>query len=90
MVWEADDKSAQIYGKELKDGSYGVAMLNRGSTTRDMSVSPRRDLTMPWDEYRVRDLWRHKDRGPYDVPFGVEVMAHEARVFRLTNVEDAD
>ncbi|KAG9237373.1 glycoside hydrolase superfamily [Amylocarpus encephaloides] len=89
VVWEADDKSAQIYGKELQDKSYGVAMLNRGSSTREMSISPRRDLTIPWDEYRVRDLWRHKDRGPYDVPFGVEVMAHEARVFRLSNVEDA-
>jgi len=35
----------------------------------------------------VRDLWTHKDRGPYDIPYSVEVTSHEAKVLRLWPVE---
>ncbi len=77
----------QVWAKEMADGSWVVALLNRGAATAEMNVSPRRDLSLPWNKYRVRDLWAHKDRGPYDIPFTVEVMSHEAKVVRLYPVE---
>ncbi|KAH6716597.1 glycoside hydrolase superfamily [Leptodontidium sp. MPI-SDFR-AT-0119] len=80
-----EDEDLQVYAKEMSDGSYAVALLNRGSFTAEMSVSPRRDLAMEWDTFRVRDLWKHKE-GMYDVPYTVEVMPHEAKVLRLWEV----
>lgn len=81
-----EDEDLQVYAKEMSDGSYAVALLNRGSSTSEMSISPRRDLTMTWDKYRLRDLWKHKE-GMYDVPYTVEVMPHEAKVLRLWQVQ---
>jgi alpha-galactosidase len=83
-----DDGDLEIYAKELSDGSIAVALLNRGSATADMTVSPRRDLGVPWKRYRARDLWHHTDGGPYDIPFTTEVMSHEARLLRLTPLDD--
>ncbi|CAG8980971.1 hypothetical protein HYALB_00012303 [Hymenoscyphus albidus] len=78
-----DGGTLQVYAKEMSDGSYAVALLNRGSSTAEMSVSPRRDLTIDWDTYRLRDLWKHEDHGPYDITYTTEVMSHEAKVLRL-------
>lgn len=83
-----DDGERQVWSKEMADGSIAVALLNRGTATADMTLSPRKDLQVPWDRYRVRDLWKHKDLGPYDIPFTTEVMSHEARVLRLWKVEE--
>ncbi len=77
----------QVWAKEMADGSWVVALLNRSTATAEMNVNPRRDLSLPWNRYRVRDLWVHKDRGPYDIPYTVEVMSHEAKVLRLWPVE---
>ncbi|RSZ60855.1 glycoside hydrolase family 27 protein [Massilia atriviolacea] len=83
-----DDGVLQVYAKELADGSYAVALLNRGSATADMTLSLRRDLALTWKKYRVRDLWRHQDIGTYDIPFTTEVISHEARVLRLYPVAE--
>jgi alpha-galactosidase len=77
----------QVWAKEMADGSWVVALLNRGTATAEMNVSPRRDLSLPWNSYRVRDLWSHTDHGPYDIGYTTEVMSHEARVLRLFPVE---
>lgn len=82
-VREDANGELQVYAKEMADGSIAVALLNRGAATADMTVSPRRDLAVPWLRYRARDLWKHKDLGPYDMPFTTEVMSHEARVLRF-------
>ncbi|TVY81094.1 Alpha-galactosidase [Lachnellula suecica] len=76
----------QIYAKPLNDGGYAIALLNRGSTTADMTLSIPRDLTMDWDLYLVRDLWKHEDHGPYDIPYTTEVMPHEAKMLRVSEV----
>ena len=77
----------QVWAKEMADGSWVVALLNRGAATAEMNVNPRRDLSQPWNTYRVRDLWAHKDHGPYDIPYSVEVMSHEAKILRLYPLE---
>jgi alpha-galactosidase len=86
-VQQSANGELQVYAKEMTDGSIAVALLNRGGATADMTVSPRRDLGMPWIRYRVRDLWQHRDFGPYDIPYTTEVMSHEAKVLRLWPIE---
>ncbi len=85
-----DNGVLQVYAKPLANGSVAVALLNRGSATADMTVSPRRDLGDPWTRYRVRDLWRHADLGEVDIPYTTEVISHEARVLLLTPVTSND
>jgi alpha-galactosidase len=70
----------------MADGSYAVVLLNRGTETAEMSVSLPRDLEEDWVQYRVRDLWKHKE-GIDNVTFSIEVMPHEAKTLRLWEVE---
>ncbi|KAF2259084.1 glycoside hydrolase [Lojkania enalia] len=86
VVWENEEKALQIYAKQMQDESMAIALLNRGSTTADMTVSMRRDLTVGWDVYKLRDLWKGKDLGPYDIPFTTEVRPHEAKIYRAWKV----
>ncbi|KAF2464822.1 glycoside hydrolase [Lindgomyces ingoldianus] len=86
VVYESEDKDVQIYARELSDETMAIALLNRGSETADITVSMRRDLTVPWDVYKLRDLWKGKDLGPYDIPFTVEVRPHEAKIYRATAI----
>jgi len=78
----------EVFAKELADGSWAVALLNRGSPTADMTFSVHKDLNLPWIKYTVRDLWKHKDLGEFEIPYTAEVISHEARIFRVTEVKD--
>ena len=86
---QAQVGETQIYAKEMSDKSIAIALLNRGSATADITMSPRRDLTVPFDVYTLKDLWTGKTRGPYDIPFTVEVRPHEAKMYRMYLVEAA-
>ena len=86
VQWQNENGTLQIYARTLADKSMAIALLNRGSTTADMTVNMREHLTVPWDVYRLRDLWKHKDLGPYDIPFTTEVRSHEAKVYRVWQV----
>ncbi len=79
----------EIFAKELSDGSWAVALLNRGSATADITISMRKDLHLPWNKYSVRDLWQHADLGTYDIPYTAEVISHETKVFRVREVKDS-
>jgi alpha-galactosidase len=65
LGWENENGTLQIYSKPLEDESVAIALLNRGSETAWMTVDLRRDLTVAWDVYRLRDLWKGVDKGPY-------------------------
>jgi len=78
----------EVFAKELADGSWAVALLNRGSATEDMTFSVHKDLNLSWTKYTVRDLWHHKTMGEYDIPYTAEVISHEARIFLVTEVKD--
>lgn len=78
-----DDGDYEVYAKELADGSYAVALLNRNGTTADITVNWHRDLGLPWEKVAVRDLWAHEDKGNFEIPYTAEVIGHEAKVLLL-------
>jgi alpha-galactosidase len=86
LQWSSDDNTTQIYSRTLEDESMAIALLNRGSETKSITVSMREHLTVGWDVYKLRDLWKGVDKGPYDIPFTTEVRAHEAKVYRAWKV----
>ena len=67
---------ADIWAKQLKDGSRAVVLLNRGGSESNMTVT--------WEEIgypsqvnaTVRDLWQHKDLGKFSGKVSATVPSH--------------
>jgi alpha-galactosidase len=72
-----------ILAKPMSDGSWAVAMLNRGSETESISVDWLQDLGLDWDDVQVRDLWKRKDMGVFSKSYQYEVISHQAVMLRL-------
>jgi len=72
----ARDGDADVWAKQLSDGSRAVVLLNRGSGEMNIAVS--------WEELgypdhisaEVRDLWQHKDLGKFTGKVGASVPSH--------------
>jgi alpha-galactosidase len=73
-VWK--DGDLEVWGKQMKDGSRAVILLNRGSAEREIAVN--------WEylgypahvSAAVRDLWQHKDLGKFTGKFSALVASH--------------
>jgi len=67
---------AEVWAKQLKDGSRAVVLLNRGSAEQEISVNWT-DLGYPASfNASVRDLWEHKDLGKFSGRFSARVLSH--------------
>jgi alpha-galactosidase len=75
--------STQVFAKPLADGSWGVALLNRGTATASMTLSFQSDLGVTWTSASVRDLWAHQDKGIFSDSYTASVQGHEAVTLRL-------
>ncbi len=73
-VWK--DGDLEVWGKQLQDGNRAVVLLNRGSSSHEISVG--------WEQIgypghlsaAVRDLWAHKDLGRFTNKFSAPVESH--------------
>ena len=79
----AEDGTARIVTKPLKDGSLAVGLFNVddkpqevGTTWTALGVSGKK---------RVRDLWRQKDVGEFDGRFAAMVPAHGVVLLRVSD-----
>ncbi len=67
---------AEVWSKQLKDGSRAVVLLNRGSAEQEISANWE-DLGYPDHlSASVRDLWQHKDLGKFTGKFSAPVVSH--------------
>lgn len=72
----AKDGDLEIWAKQMQDGGRAVILLNRGSSSHEISVT--------WEELgypghlsaSVRDLWAHKDLGKFSAKFSAPVESH--------------
>ena len=72
----ANNGEAQVWARQLKDGSRAVVLLNGGGAQQQVSVSWE-DLGYPSDiSASVRDLWQHKDLGKFAGKFSATVPSH--------------
>jgi alpha-galactosidase len=73
-VWKNGD--AEVWAKQLKDGSRAAVLLNRGSAEKEISVNWE-DIGYPGHlTASVRDLWQHKDLGNFTGKFSASVASH--------------
>jgi alpha-galactosidase len=66
----------EVWAKPMSGGGYAVVLLNRGDTATTVTA----DLPGQW---RVRDLWQHKEIAPSDGTLTAPVPAHGAVMLRL-------
>jgi alpha-galactosidase len=78
-----DKGDLEVYAKPLSDGSWAVALLNRGGTTAIMSLDWKKDLGLDWSNVTIRDLWKHQDFKMDKESYTTEVIGHEAKVLRV-------
>ncbi len=77
------DSDLEVWMKALNDGSRAVILLNRGQADADISVN--------WEEIgypshisaKVRDLWEHKDLGPFTGNFKARVASHSVVMVKV-------
>src|SRR6201999_1604667 len=72
----AKNGDAEVWSKQLKNGSRAVVLLNRGESEQEISVSWQ-DLGYPTHvSASVHDLWQHKDLGKFSGKFSASVESH--------------
>jgi alpha-galactosidase len=82
-VRKINNDTWNVFVKPLINGDYAVAVLNRGATTENVSVSfPELGLN---DKYAIRDLWQHKMVGRGRKWKG-NVQSHETKMLRLSKI----
>ena len=75
---------SEVWGKQMKDGSRAVALLNRGASDADISLSWE-DLGYPAHlAAALRDLWAKKDLGKFTGTFSAKVPSHGVVMLRVT------
>jgi len=82
-----DDGDQEIFAKPLADGSWAVALLNRGTKEAMMTINFKDDLRLTWSGVKVRDLWLHRDMGLFNDAYTAPVLPHEAVMLKLVNYE---
>lgn len=78
-----DDGDAEVWSKQLQDGSRAVVLFNRGKMPQEIG--------MIWTEIgyplslaaKVRDLWTHKDMGTFTGGYAVDVPAHSVALLKV-------
>ena len=77
------DGEAEVWAKEMADGSKAVGLFNRSEGAREVSVKWQ-DLGLSGGR-RVRDLWRQKDLGKSKDSFTATVPRHGVCLVRIGN-----
>jgi alpha-galactosidase len=75
------DGEAEVWAKDLADGSKAAGLFNRGESAREVTVK--------WEDLGlsvrcgVRDLWRQKDLGRFNGSFTATVPRHGVCLVRI-------
>jgi alpha-galactosidase len=83
----SEPSGAEVWAKELEDGTKAVGLFNRGDSPATVTVS--------WEELgvngqrSVRDLWRQKFLGNFDEQFSTQVAKHGVVLVRVGPPDDS-
>ena len=84
----------EIWAKPLANGELALCFMNRTETVWDLDYNWLRntiyfaeDINMRKNEYKVRDLWQHKDLGTTKTNLKKEIPGHGVLMVRLTPIK---
>ncbi len=80
----------EIYCKDLENGDIAVAVLNRSSASRNVTIDFSKLPLEADTEYQFRDLWAKENVGTFKNEYTVTAASHETRVFRVSPAQVAD
>jgi alpha-galactosidase len=75
------DGASEVWVKPLADGTWAVALFNRGAATAKVSATWA-DLKLSGPQ-PVRDLWREKDLTPDPAGISADVASHGAEIYKV-------
>jgi hypothetical protein len=82
-----DGNGGQVWSKPLRaPGTRAVALFNRGAGSATVTARWA-DLGLAAGSATVRDLWQHKDLGPFQDAYGSEVASHAAVMLLMSGSE---
>jgi alpha-galactosidase len=73
---------AEVWSKQLEDGSLAVGLFNRSNAETEVTARWS-DLSIRGERI-VRDLWRQKDIGRFNSEFKVKVASHGVALVKFT------
>jgi alpha-galactosidase len=76
------DSGAEVWARELADGTFGVALFNRGAAAQRVEASFG-SLGLSEGQHAVRDLWAKKDLGRFAGSWGAIVPRHGAMLLKV-------
>jgi len=74
----------QVWAGPLSDGSIGVILFNRGTSSASITANFTDIGLTPNSKANVRDLWAHQDLGAYTGSFSQTVPTHASITLRVT------
>jgi alpha-galactosidase len=85
-----EDYGLQVFVKKLAaEGEYAVALFNRSEFENTMMVRWA-DIGLEPRDVFVRDLWKHKDLGKYNVEYSTKVAPHSATILKVKGVSSGE
>ena len=84
----AQTDGAEIWMKELKDGSKAIGLFNRSAAPRDVELNWS-DVGLTGKQ-KLRDLWLHTDVGTIKERYTVRVPSHGVVLLRAYKQTDSD
>jgi len=81
-VWK--DGDLEIWSKPMQDGSRALVLLNRGESSREITVSWEQIGYPAHLDAAVRDLWAHKELGKFTGKFSAPVESHGVVTVRVS------
>lgn len=73
--------TAEIWAKDLEDGSKAIAFFNRGE--RSVAMTLEQSVLRLSGKWQVRDLWQHRNLGLLGKTLEQEVAPHGARMLQI-------
>ncbi len=87
----------EIWFKPLAKGEWAVCFLNRGPKEQNVQVIwkdhpvsdsfSKREIDFSQNNFKVRDLWAHKDMGTTQKELTARIASHDVALLRLTPVK---
>jgi len=87
QAWLAKDygNGTQVWARSLTDGSKAVALLNRGSSTANITMNFT-DIYLGSQAGQIRNLVNHTNLGSYAGVYTATVASHDTVVFKVAPV----
>jgi alpha-galactosidase len=85
MIYKLWDQKIMWMAEDPDTGDKFLALFNTGNEERNVSFDFKSEKLEP--RYKIRDLWKHEDKGIYEKKFSAVLPPHSAGLYRMSKVK---